>query len=416
MSQTTSASTSTGRCLVCEAPIQPFISFGKMPIANGFLTPERFGDEFFFELQTGHCGRCHMVQLTELVDPTKLFHEHYAYFSSISSRMARHFEDFAGMVRGQYLTQPDPMVVEVGSNDGIMLQHFAKAGIRHLGVEPSANVAEAARAKGVRTVTRFFNEEAGHELRREYGPANAFLGANVICHLPDMHTMIKGIQALLTDDGVFIFEEPYLGDIVTKVSYDQIYDEHVYYFAYTSLKPLFARYGMEIIDALPQTTHGGSMRWVVGRSGVRPVSARVAEVAEREAKLKLTEPATYQDLRGRIERSRAELVGLLRDLRRQGKRVTGYGATSKSTTVTNYCGIGPDLVEFISDTTPGKQGRYSPGVHIPVVSYERFTERYPDYALLFAWNHGEEIVAKEGRFRDAGGRFISYVPTVHVMN
>jgi methylation protein EvaC len=394
--------------------VESFISFGRMPIANGFLAPADFDREFFFELKTGYCGRCHMVQLTELVDPSKLFHEHYAYFSSISTRMARHFEAFASMVRSQYLTAADPFVVEVGSNDGIMLQHFAKAGVRHLGVEPSANVAEVARAKGIRTVSRFFNEEAGHDLRREYGTANAFLGANVICHLPDMHTMIRGIRALLAEDGVFVFEEPYLGDIVTKASYDQIYDEHVFYFALASLGPLFAQHEMEVIDVLPQTTHGGSMRYVVARKGARPVQESVAKLREREAALKLTDPATYAELRRRIEKSRDDLVALLKDLRQAGKRVTGYGATSKSTTVTNYCGIGPDLVEFISDTTPGKQGLYSPGAHIPVVPYDRFAQRYPEYALLFAWNHGEEIVGKEGAFRSAGGRFIWYVPDVHV--
>jgi len=402
-------------CLICAAPVGDFISFGRMPIANGFLMPADFDREFFFELKTGYCERCHMVQLTELVDPSKMFHDHYAYFSSISVRMAQHFASFAGMVRERYVTAADPFVVEVGSNDGIMLQHFATAGLRHLGVEPSANVAAAARASGVRTVCRFFDEEAGHEIRKEYGAADAFLGANVICHIPDMHTLIKGVRALLKDDGVFVFEEPYLGDIVSKASYDQIYDEHVYYFSLQSLTPLLAQHEMEVIDVLPQTTHGGSMRYVVAKRGARPVADGVAALRERERAMGLMLPATYQELRRRIEKSRDDLVSLLKELRAAGKRVTGYGATSKSTTVTNYCGIGSDLVEFISDTTPGKQGRYSPGTHIPVVPYDRFVERYPDYAVLFAWNHGDEIVAKEQAFRKAGGQFISYVPNVHVM-
>lgn len=402
-------------CLICTSPVEPFISFGRMPIANGFLLPADFDREFFFELNAGFCERCHMVQLTELVDPSRLFHEHYAYFSSISVRMARHFAEFAEMVRARYLTAPNPFVVEVGSNDGIMLQHFASAGLRHLGVEPSANVAAVALAKGIRTVCRFFDEEVAHDLRQEFGPADAFLGANVICHLPDLHSLVRGVRALLKDEGVFIFEEPYLGDIVAKTSYDQIYDEHVFYFSLQSLTPLFAQHQMEVVDVLPQSTHGGSMRYVVAKRGARPVGQSVAALRDREAALGLMLPGTYHELRHRIERSRDELVGLLRDLRKAGKRVTGYGATSKSTTVTNYCRIGPELVEFVGDTTPGKQGLYSPGAHIPVVPYERFTERYPDFALLFAWNHGEEIVAKEGAFRHAGGRFISYVPNVHVM-
>ena len=402
-------------CLICNVPIEPFMSFGKMPIANGFLLPEGFDREFFFELQVGCCPQCYMVQLTELIDPTKLFHDEYAYFSSISVRMTQHFKEFADMVQQAYLPADDPFVVEIGSNDGIMLQNFARAGIRHLGVEPSANVAQAAIDKGVRTVTCFFNEQAGEDLRREYGPADAFLGANVICHLPNIHSVMRGIQALLKEEGVFIFEEPYLGDIIEKTSYDQIYDEHVFYFSLHSLNGLFAQYGMEIVDIAPQNVHGGSMRYVVARQGAWPVKPVVQEQWTREQAMGLMDASTYHGLRERIYQSRHQLVGLLTDLKRKGKRIVGYGATSKSTTVTNFCGIGPDLIEYVSDTTPGKQGKYSPGAHIPVVPYERFKEKYPDYALLFAWNHAAEIMAKEQEFKRQGGRFIVYVPSVQIL-
>ncbi len=402
-------------CLICKNPIQPFISFGRMPIANGFLRKEEFGREFFFELKTGYCAQCHMVQLTELVDPSLLFHDSYAYFSSISVRMARHFEEFSLMVRSEYLPARDPFVVEVGSNDGIMLQYFAQAGIRHLGIEPSANVAAAARARGVNTAVRFFDEEAGRELRREFGPADAFLGANVICHLPDIHSIILGIGHLLKEEGVFIFEDPYLGDIIEKTSYDQIYDEHVFYFSLHSLNNLFARYDMEIVNAIPQEVHGGSMRYVVARRGVFDVRYSVQMLLAGEAAAGLTDPETYSAFRERVYRSRDELRDLLTGLRGKGRRIAGYGATSKSTTVTNFCGITPALLDYISDTTPGKQGKYSPGVHIPVVPYERFKETYPDYALLFAWNHAAEIREKEREFERMGGRFITYVPEVRVL-
>ncbi len=403
-------------CLICANPVDSFLSFGKMPIANGFLRREDFAHEFFFELKVGYCTHCHMVQLTELVDPSQLFHENYAYFSSISVRMANHFKAFAEMVRETYLTESNPLVVEIGSNDGIMLQNFMRAGIDHLGVEPSANVARAAQEKGVRTINRFFNEETAHDIRREYGPADALLGANVICHLPDMHTLVRGVQVLLKERGVFIFEEPYLGDIVTKTSYDQIYDEHVFYFSLHSLGYLFNQYDMEIIDIMPQTVHGGSMRYVVARRGARPVSAAVQEQLAREVELGLTRAETYLELRDRIYRSKEELVAILTNLKQQGKRVAGYGATSKSTTVLNFCGIGPDLIEYISDTTPGKQGKYSPGMHIPVVPYAHFQAEAPDHALLFAWNHGEEIIAKEQEFRRNGGKFLVYVPKVQILD
>ena len=403
-------------CLICKASIEPFISFGKMPIANGFLLKEEFDREFFFELKAGYCGQCQMVQLTELVDPSVLFHDQYAYFSSISVRMARHFKEFSEMVRSEYLPDRDPFVVEIGSNDGIMLQHFAEAGIRHLGIEPSANVAAVAIAKGVNTTVRFFDEETGRELRREYGAADAFLGANVFCHLPDFHSIIRGVKALLKDDGVLIFEDPYLGDIIEKTSYDQIYDEHVFYFSLHSLNNLFTRYDMEIVNALPQNVHGGSMRYVVARRGVKDIKPAVHRLLEREGEIGLTSPETYKIFSERVYQSRDRLVGLLTDLRARGKRITGYGATSKSTTVTNFCDITPDLLEFISDTTPGKQGKFSPGVHIPVLPYDCFSKNYPDYALLFAWNHGEEIMEKELEFKRQGGKFIVYVPSVQILD
>lgn len=391
------------------------MSFGRMPIANGFLTPDQFAAEYFFELKVGFCANCKMVQLTEQVDREKMFHDEYAFFSSTSSRMAQHFKEFAGFVSKQYLQSPGSFVVEIGSNDGIMLHNFAKAGIRHLGIEPSANVAQVAIKKGVQTICRFFDEDLAREIVAEHGKADAFLGANVMCHLPYLHSVAAGIKILLKPEGVLIFEDPYMGDIIEKTSYDQIYDEHAFYFSVASLSHLFEQHELEIVDVIPQDVHGGSMRYVVAHQGARKASAAVVTQRAREESLRLHRPETYDNLRRHIERSRDDLMALLRDLQRQGKRVVGYGATSKSTTVTNYCGITPDLVEFISDTTPIKQGKFSPGAHIPVQTYDHFVANYPDYALLFAWNHGEEIMSKEQTFQGAGGRWIVYVPKVKII-
>jgi methylation protein EvaC len=402
-------------CLICETPIAPFLSFGRMPIANGFLTPDQFADEYFFELAVGHCPRCSMVQLTELVDRERMFHENYAFFSSTSSWMQRHFAAFAGDVLENWIADDDPFVAEIGSNDGIMLRHFADRGIRHLGIEPSANVAEVARGRGVRTTTEFFDEDLARRIRDENGPVDAFLGANVMCHIPYMHSVVAGIRLLLKPKGVLIFEDPFLGDIIERTSYDQIYDEHAFYFSLGSLSHLFGMHGMEIVDAQPQEVHGGSMRWVVALQGAHPVRDSVRLLAEREAALGLATAECYDRFRANVEQSRDALTTLLRRSRAEGKRVVGYAATSKSTTVTNYCGIGPDLVEFISDTTPIKQGKFSPGAHIPVKPHAEFAARYPDYALLFGWNHRREIVENERAFREAGGRWIVYVPRVEVV-
>ena len=403
-------------CLICRATYEPFMSFGQMPIANGFLTLEQFPDEYFFELRVGFCPQCSMVQLVEQPDRERMFTETYAFFSSTSTRMAAHFEEFARWVKSDYLESADPLVIEIGSNDGIMLQHFANAGIRHLGVEPSANVAQAALDKGVHTICRFFDEALAREIVAEYGQADAILGANVMCHIPYLHSVVAGIKVLLKPDGVMMFEDPYLGDIIEKTSYDQIYDEHAFYFSVASVSYLFEQHDLEVVDVRPQNVHGGSMRYIIAHKGARLVSPTVTAQRAKEEALGLHISEIYEQFRRNVERSRTALMALLEDLKRQGKRVVGYGATSKSTTVTNYCGITPKLVEFISDTTPIKQGKFSPGAHIPVRPYEEFLAQYPDYALLFAWNHAGEIMAKEQKFKDQAGKFIVYIPSVKVLD
>jgi methylation protein EvaC len=402
-------------CLICESSIEPFLSFGRMPIANGFLTREQFDDEYFFELKVAFCEHCRMMQLAELVERERMFHENYAFFSSTSTRMAAHFGEFAEWVRDKYLHDPDPFVVEMGSNDGIMLQHFAQAGIRHLGIEPSANVAEVARAAGIRTICRFFDEEVAQTIVAEDGPADAFLGANVMCHIPYIHSVFAGVKKLLKPRGILAFEDPYLGDIVEKTSYDQIYDEHAFYFCAGSVSYLAAKHGLELIDVLPQPVHGGSMRYVLSHTSAYPVADAVHVLRKKEEDLGLHRPETYEQLRQNIEGSRDELKRLLLDLKNRGKSVAGYAATSKSTTITNYCGLDRDLVHFISDTTPIKQGKFSPGTHIPIRPYQEFKAQYPDYALLFGWNHADEIMANEQAFKAAGGKWIVYVPKVQVL-
>jgi methylation protein EvaC len=242
------------KCRICENTFDPFISFGKMPIANGFLTPEEFEKEYFYELKVGFCTKCTMVQLVEQPDRDMMFHDNYAYFSSISSKMAAHFRDFAKLVMGNYITDKNPFVVEIGSNDGIMLRHFADNGIRHLGVEPSGNVAQVAQEKGIDTLCEFFEESVAEQIKADHGQADVVVAANVMCHIPYLDSIIRGALRLLKPEGMFIFEDPYLGDIVEITSYDQIYDEHVFYFSVTSVQHLFNMHGMQVIDIMPQNS------------------------------------------------------------------------------------------------------------------------------------------------------------------
>ena len=397
------------KCRICQNTVEPFMTYGRMPIANGFLMPDQFGDEYFFNLTPAFCDKCLTFQIEEQPAPEMMFHDQYAFFSRTSKFMQRHFSGYASWVCDNHLGKDDLFVVELGSNDGIMLENFAKRGIRHLGVEPSANVAEEARKHGVNTIVRFFGPDTATEIVAEYGQADALLAANVMCHIPDLNGIAVGADRLLRRDGVLIFEDPYLGAMIEKTSYDQIYDEHVFIFSALSVANIFGSHGFELIDLLPQETHGGTMRYVLARKGARSVSASVGKILEAERTQGLHLPETYERFRDNCEASKERLIRLLKEERAAGRRVVGYGATSKSTTILNYCGIGPDLIEFISDTTPIKQGKYTPGMHIPVKPYEAFVEKYPDTALLFAWNHQKEIMDKEGEFTARGGKWLTHI-------
>lgn len=403
------------KCLICNTAIEPFISYGNMPIANGFLQPEKFNDEYFFHMQVAHCPTCNMVQLIDTPDKEMMFNENYAFFSGTSMAMKQHFKEFAEDVKDRFLKSEDPFVVEIGSNDGIMLQNFKEWGIRHIGCEPSANVAKVAQDKGVNTIVEFFDETLAEKIVSENGQADAFIAANVMCHIPYFHSIAAGISKLIKKSGIVVFEDPYLGDVIEKTSYDQIYDEHTFLFSVSSINYIFNKYGMEVVDVKHQETHGGSMRYFIGHKGERQPSQAAIDQIAKEKELGLDNAETYVQFRKNCEASKIELKKLLEELKSQGKTVAGYGATSKSTTILNYSDIGPVLIEYICDNTPIKQGKYSPGKHIPIKPIETFKGKYPDYAVLFAYNHAKEIMAKEKEFIEQGGKWILFVPNVHVV-
>lgn len=405
--------TAMHHCRACHSDTKEIMSFGRMPLANAFLKQEDIGQEYFFEMKVAICPTCFMFQLVDQPDPSMMFHGNYAFFSSTSHHMAKHFETMANTYMNDLMTDPDPFIVELGSNDGIMLKHVAKKGIRHLGIEPSSNVAEVAKRNGVNTISKFFNEETAKEVRESSGPADVICCSNVMCHIPDLHSVAKGVVALLKPTGVFVFEDPYLGDVIDKTSYDQIYDEHVYLFSVTSVSNMFAPYGLEVFHVEHQTTHGGSMRYYLCQTGQKNVKDSVTRQREKEKEIGLSSLETFETFKLQCERSRQELVDLLKKLKQEGHRVVGYAATSKSTTVLNYCGIGPDLIEYICDTTPIKHDTASPGMHIPIRPYEHFQKDNPDYAVLFAWNHKAEVMDKE-KSKDI--QWITFVPQVGIVN
>jgi methylation protein EvaC len=404
----------TSKCRICDGTVNEFIDFGRQPLSDAFVVPGDDKDEFFFRLAAGICDSCTMVQLLEEVPRDRMFHEEYPYLSSGSAFMRTHFEELAKRFLAAELTGEDAFIVELGCNDGIMLKAVAEAGVRHLGVDPSGGVADLAAAKGIRVRKDFFEETTAADIRENDGPADVIYAANTLCHIPYMDSILKGVNTLLGPNGVFVFEDPYLGDIVERTSFDQIYDEHFFFFTARSVQEMAHRNGLELVDVERLPVHGGEVRYTLAVAGARKPTKAVAELLEWEAERKLAEYATLERFATKVKKNKEDLIALLTKLRAEGKRVVGYGATAKSATVTNFCGVTPDLVEFISDTTPAKQGRLSPGQHIPVREYKEFAGNHPDYALLFAWNHAEEIMNAEQDFREAGGQWILYVPNVHV--
>ena len=402
-------------CRVCGLVTTPVIDFGEMPIANHFVK-DLNEDNYRFKLAASLCETCQLFQLDDQPRPELMFHENYPFFTGLSSTMVSHFKDMVDEALEEVSKSfSDIQVMEIGCNDGTLLSNFARSGIKHLGVDPSANVVEVARSKGLNAQVDFFGYKTAKRIKASSGEFDLILAANVICHIPDLNDFAQGIEHLLTPDGRFIFEEPYAGDVLTKVSYDQFYDEHVYIFSCISVSKIFEKFNLELIDARHQETHGGSMRYTIARKGSRAIKTSTRDQIALEVIQGLDHISAYHEFAKKCEVRKKELRGLLSDLKSNGKIIAGYAATSKSTTVLNYCGIDSKLIEFVSDSTPEKQGTFMPGSGIPVVTPEFLRERKPDYIVLFAWNHEREILEKESQLTSSGSKWIRFVPKVEIL-
>ena len=403
-----------GNCKVCGHRLETVISFGKMPISNRFVV-DPDAEEYLYDLSLGWCPQCLMTQLETCVDPGMMFNDAYAYFSSISSAMEDHFREMADEIAAFVSNRQNPFVIEVGCNDGIMLKHIADRGIFHLGIEPSANVAAIAKEKGIKVLEAFFDTRTALEIRKRFGQADVVCCANVMCHIEDINSALEGVKILLKPGALFFFQDPYLPDIIRKGSFDQIYDEHVYYFSGLAVCELAGRHDLQLVNMVPQGVHGGSMRYYLRKKDESRVAHDVAFRLAEEKAMRLDTLKGYLSFGENVDRICSDLKQTLVRIKADGQRIAAYGATSKSTTLLIYSQIGPDLIDYVSDTTPTKIGKYTPGTHIPIRSHAHFLQDNPPYTLLLAWNHEREILEKEKDYRKNGGKFITFFPHVAIV-
>ena len=396
------------KCKVSGKKITPFMSFGKMPMANGFLESQEFNDEFFYELEVGFSENNFLFQVNDHPKSNKIFNDKYPFYTHKSNYMVGHFEDYFNWIKKNFM-KTNSKILEIGSNDGTFLKNFKNENIDHLGFEPSKNVADLSKKNGVNVLNQFFNFENASNLKDFKNKTDVICAANVICHVPDLVNLIKGIDVLLSKEGVFVFEEPYLGSMLKKTSYDQIYDAHVFMFSVLSVQKIFQQFNFDLIEAHPQITHGGSMRYVIARKGAKSISPKIKAIIKEELSMKMDTIEAYIKFKKQCELSKENFTKKILEYKNDGKKICGYAATAKSSTVLNYCKIGKDIIDFIADSTNEKVGKFSPGMHIPIVSIEEFKKNKPDVAVLFAWNHKKEILEKEENFSKEGGIWLSHV-------
>jgi SAM-dependent methyltransferase len=407
------------------------LDLGLQPLANNLLRQEDLSKtEPKFPLRLAVCQSCWLLQIIDLVPPVQLFSE-YLYFSSFSDLMLRHAKEAAERYIREFSLNQQSLVVEVASNDGYCLQYFQHAQIPCLGIEPAQNIAKVAREKGIETIVEFFGAALAQKLASEPSAsspvvlwsrcpvvpsaADLILGNNVFAHAPDTNDFVAGLRLLLKPKGRIILEFPYAADFIEKGEFDTIYHEHVFYFSLTALEPLFARHGLEIFQVERLPIHGGSLRLFAGHTGVHPRHPSVAQLRAEEQGKGMRSLAYYQGFAERVLNLKSALLTLLQDLKRQGKSIAAYGASAKGSTLLNFFGLGQETLDFVADRSTYKQGRLTPGTHLPIVPPEKLLEEMPDYTLLLTWNFADEILDQQKAYRAQGGKFIIPIPALTVV-
>jgi SAM-dependent methyltransferase len=404
------------RCRSCGGDgLRVFLSLGEVPLPDALLRADQLDEpEPRFPLDVAFCPSCSLVQIIEEVPPEQLFVENYLYFSSFSEGWLRHSREHALRLIESRGLGPESFVVEVASNDGYLLKNFVEHGIPVLGVDPAPEPAAVAEAAGVPTLRRFFGAELARALRAEHGAADVIIANNVMAHTPTLNSFVEGLSILLADDGLVTIENTYVKDLIDNCAFDTIYHEHFCYFSCSAVDRLMRRHGLVLraVEHFP-ALQGGSLRWHVGRHG--SVDASVGRYLALEAEAGVTEFAYYERFGERVEEIRRDLLALLHAEREGGRRIAAYGAAAKGSTLVNYAGIGPDLVEYVVDRNTHKHGLYMPGTHLPIRDVAILAKDRPDLVLLLAWNYKDEVIAQQQEFAARGGRFVVPVPQPEIV-
>ena len=398
-------------CRFCSAALtEVFADLGVSPLANSYLREDQLAKmEPFFPLKAWVCGSCMLVQLEEYETPAGIFSD-YAYFSSFSTSWLAHAERYVAKMIGRFGLNERSQVVEIASNDGYLLQYFVRAGVPVLGIEPAANVAGAAVAKGIPTRNVFFGRDTARDIQ-----ADLLIGNNVYAHVPDLHSFTEGLKIGLKPDGVITLEFPHLLRLMDEAQFDTIYHEHFSYFSLLTVRQVFAHHGLDVFDVEELPTHGGSLRVFGCHAGARATETAVEALIHRERSAGLDKIDGYRDFARKVERVKFDLLEFLIAARRRGELVAGYGAPAKGNTLLNYCGAGPELLPFTVDRSPHKQGQYLPGTRSPIRAPEAILEAEPAYVLILPWNLRDEITEQMSAIREWGGRFVVAVPSLQVL-
>lgn len=411
--------TSPLNCRFCHQELtRTFVDLGSTPLANSYLREaSHIATEKSYPLHARVCETCFLVQVEDVVPAEDIFSD-YAYFSSFSSSWVEHARRYAEKLSGELNLGPDSLVAEIASNDGYLLKHFVAKGIPVLGIEPAANVAKSAEKVGVRTEVAFFGIETATRLAKSGLQADLMAANNVMAHVPDINDFIGGIPILLGKEGVFTIEFPHLLNLIEKVQFDTIYHEHYSYLSLLAVEKILEAHGLKVFDVEELPTHGGSLRVYACHEGTRKYAEtpRLSAIREKEAAAGLDTVSAYQNFTPRVEKVREDLLAFLRNARAEGKKVAGYGAAAKGNTLLNYCGVGPDLIEFVVDRNPEKQGTLLPGSHIPVFGPDKIWEEKPDYVLILPWNLADEISSDMAAIKDWEGRFVIPIPELEVLS